>query len=71
MKIHISTRGDRSVGLQGGYVQVEGLPAPDDAEEREVTRTMLKEVFSELMGEPAMVSFQDEVDAETKMMEEQ
>lgn len=60
MKILIRTKGDKSVGLQGAWVYIEGMPDPLDAEDREDIRKSLGETFSELLAEPATVYFSDE-----------
>lgn len=67
MKIFVYTRGDRSVGIPSGHIVLDGVPCPQDAEDREVIREILKSAFSEIMDEIATVVFQDEAQAEEKM----
>lgn len=60
--ITIYTAGDPSVGIEGDHLTIEWNavdPFPDP-EEREESRKLLAEFWSNFLGEPAQVAFSDD-----------
>ena len=57
---HIEYLGDPSVGIQGGWYEVHGLCL---GEEREFTREVLSDAFSNIADGPVYVWFDDEMSA--------
>jgi hypothetical protein len=60
MKAYITTTGDPSVGINGDDLTLDGLWDIDQQEDREDVRKALKAMYSDFLGEPAGVRFEDE-----------
>ena len=71
MKLHISNRGDRSVGIEPDFITVDwnaDFAAPD-TEERSELREAFQSFFATLIDGPVFVQWDDELQAEAEAEE--
>lgn len=67
MKVIVSSDGDWSVGIPGGYATADVGYEVEEGD-REDVRQMFIEFYSALWGEPATVLFDDEEFSETRAL---